>query len=122
MTFSETGRSFMGAAPADMVRKASAAGLAAIGANCSLGPFEIIPVIKEIIEENNKSDSPLPLIAQPNAGQPVYKNGSITYEITTNEFAEGAKQLLNLGISAIGGCCGTTPEMIAAIRGIIDNS
>ena len=116
MTFGEGGRSYMGAAPGDLAGVARAEGLFAIGANCSLGPDGIAPVIAQIMEEANG----LPVIAQPNAGQPAYKDGQTVYEITTADFAYGAKKLLDLGVSAIGGCCGTTPDMISAVRGMID--
>ena len=120
MSFDKSGHTFMGATPADFVRESRACGLTAIGANCSLGPDEMIPVITEIIAENNKNPAPLPIIAQPNAGQPVYKNGRSVYEISSGDFAAGSEKLLGLGTSAIGGCCGSTTQMIAALRGIID--
>ncbi|MDR3364174.1 MAG: homocysteine S-methyltransferase family protein [Clostridiales Family XIII bacterium] len=117
MTFGESGRSFMGAAPADLVREARAAGLAAVGANCSLGPDEMAPVIEQIL----RAADGLPVIAQPNAGQPVIKDGAAVYEMPAEAFAESAKKLLALGIKGIGGCCGTTPAMIAALRSILNN-
>ena len=117
MTFSANGYTFMGTSITDFAREARAAGLAAIGANCTLGPEEMFPVIRDIIAEQ----ACLPIIAQPNAGQPVYKNGKSVYEVTEEDFAAGAEKLLALGISAIGGCCGTTPGMISAVRGIIDS-
>jgi 5-methyltetrahydrofolate--homocysteine methyltransferase len=117
MTFDEGGRTFMGTSPAEFVRKARFSGFFAIGANCSLGPMEMIPVISEILD----AAAGIPVLVQPNAGQPVYKNGQTFYEITTEDFSYGVKKLIDLGISAIGGCCGTTPEMISAVRGIIDS-
>ena len=117
MTFGANGHTFMGTSLVDFVREARAAGLTAIGANCTLGPEEMIPVIRDIVAKS----AGLPVIAQPNAGQPVYKEGNSVYEITKEDFADGAEKLLALGISAIGGCCGTTPEMISAVRGIIDS-
>ena len=116
MTFGEGGRSYMGAGPGDLAAAARAEGLFAVGANCSLGPDDIVPVIAGIMEEAKG----LPVIAQPNAGQPVYKGGQTVYEVSTAAFAYGAKKLLDLGVSAIGGCCGTTPDMISAVRGMID--
>jgi len=118
MTFGENCRSFMGASPIDVARRndEQAIGLFALGANCTLGPEEIVPVVKEFID----AVGGLPVIAQPNAGLPVYKAGGSVYEMTPADFAAGAEKLLALGISAIGGCCGTTPDMIALVRGIID--
>ena len=118
MTFGASGRTFMGVRAADFVREARDSGLGAIGANCTLDPAGMVPVIGEIIAE---SGSGLPVIVQPNAGQPVFKDGKNIYEITTEEFAAGAEKLLDLGISAIGGCCGTTPEMISTIRDMIES-
>ena len=128
MSFAENGHTYMGATPADLVSAARAEGLSALGANCSLGPQEMGPIIEEIMGENAAEGlsgstggiQSLPVIAQPNAGQPVYKDGKTTYEITTEEFIEGIKKLIDRGISGVGGCCGTTPAMIAAIRGMID--
>ena len=116
MTFGEGGRSYMGASPKDLVGAARAEGLFAAGANCSLGPDDMVPVIAEIMEEAKG----LPVIAQPNAGKPAYRDGRTVYEITTAAFAYGVKKLMGLGISAIGGCCGTTPDMISTVRGMID--
>jgi len=116
MTFGAGGRSYMGASPADFVRAARACGLSAVGANCSLGPFEMAPVIEELIEAADG----IPVIAQPNAGSPLYRDGRTVYEMTPEDFSAGAERLLTLGISAIGGCCGTTPAMISAVRGMID--
>jgi 5-methyltetrahydrofolate--homocysteine methyltransferase len=117
MTFNEGGHSFMGTTPAEFARKARGHGFSAIGANCTLGPLEMIPVISEILE----AAEDIPVLAQPNAGPPVFKNGQTFYEIKTKDFSAGAEKLIGLGISAIGGCCGTTPEMISAVRGIIDS-
>jgi 5-methyltetrahydrofolate--homocysteine methyltransferase len=121
MTFEESGRSYMGAAPADFVREARAGGLAAVGANCQLGPLEMLRVISEIIAEVKNTAAGLPVIAQPNAGKPVYEDGKSVYKIGVSEFSEGAIKMMELGVSAIGGCCGTTPAMIAAVRGIIES-
>lgn len=118
MTFDAGGRSFMGAAPADAVRIAKEYGLTAIGANCSLDPFEIAGIAAAFTGDVTNG---LYVIMQPNAGQPVREGGEITYKMTPERFAEGARALIELGISGIGGCCGTTPKAIAAIRGIIDN-
>ena len=117
MTFNEDGFSFMGATPAEFVKEALDCGFFGIGANCSLGPMEMIPIAEEILN----SAEGTPVLVQPNAGQPVHKDGRTLYKITAEEFSSGAEKLIDLGISAIGGCCGTTPEMISAVRGIIDS-
>jgi len=116
MTFGEGGRSFMGASPEDLIQIARAEKLSATGLNCTLTPEEMIPVITKIL---SLADG-LPVIAQPNAGQPVFEDGKSVYKTTTEAFVAGAAKLLSLGVSGIGGCCGTTPEIISAIRDIID--
>jgi 5-methyltetrahydrofolate--homocysteine methyltransferase len=76
----------------------------------------MVPIIAEIMD----AAEGLPVIAQPNAGQPQYRGGKSVYEVTVEEFSSGAEKLLDLGVSLVGGCCGTTPAMISAVRGIID--
>ena len=117
MTFNEGGRSFMGATPAEFTARARASGFAAVGTNCTLDPPGMIPIVKEILD----AAEGIPVLVQPNAGQPVYRDGQTFYEITTEEFSSGAEKLIDLGISGVGGCCGTTPEMISAVRGIINS-
>jgi len=116
MTFSESGRTFMGASPKDLIAVAKAENLIATGANCTLDPEEMIPILTELM---SLADG-LPIIAQPNAGQPVYAEGDVAYKTSAEAFIAGAEKLLDLGISGIGGCCGTTPAIISAIRDIID--
>jgi len=116
MTFGESGRSFMGASPEDLIRIAREEKLSATGANCSLDPAGIIPVMTKLL---SLADG-LPLIAQPNMGQPVYDEGKVMYVTSDEAFVAGAKKLIELGVSGIGGCCGTTPMVISLIRDIID--
>ena len=116
MTFDERGYSFMGATPAKYITEAKAQEFFAAGANCTLGPDQMISIAEDILS----AAGDLPVLVQPNAGQPVFKDGQTIYEVTQEEFASGAKKLISLGISAIGGCCGTTPAMISAVRDIIN--
>jgi len=116
MTFGEGGRSFMGASPEDLIRIARAEKLFATGANCTLDPEEMTPVISRIL---SLADG-MPVIVQPNAGRPVYADGKALYNTTAEAFTAGAKKLIALGVSGIGGCCGTTPAIISSIRDIID--
>jgi len=116
MTFGEGGRSFMGASLKDLIRVARAENLDAAGVNCTLDPLGMIPVVTELM---SLADG-LPLIAQPNAGQPVFEEGKAIYKTSAQAFAAGAEKLIDLGVSGIGGCCGTTPETISLIRVIID--
>jgi len=116
MTFGEGGRSYMGASPEDLIRIAREEGLAATGLNCTLTPEEMIPIIIRLL---SLADG-LPIIAQPNAGQPVIEGGKPVYKTSDEAFLAGAEKLIALGVSGIGGCCGTTPAIISEIRVIID--
>jgi len=116
MTFNEAGRTYMGASPQDMLMAARSEGLCATGVNCTLDPDAMLPVVSELIGISGD----MPIIAQPNAGQPVFAGGKAVYMTTDEAFAAGAEKLIDLGVSGIGGCCGTTPMAISLIRDIID--
>lgn len=105
MTFEENGRTFLGASVPCAAQTLTSLGADAIGINCSLGPEEIYPLIKEMRDWTD-----LPLIVKPNAGLPDPKTGE--YAIDAAEFAEKMSQYKELQVSAVGGCCGTTPEFI----------
>jgi len=116
MTFEEGGRSYMGASLEDLISIAREEKLCATGVNCTLDPDGMVPVIEKLMTLAGG----LPVIAQPNAGQPVFTGGKACYEMTDKEFLAGAEKLLDLGVSGIGGCCGTTPTVIVSIRDMID--
>lgn len=82
----------------------------ALGLNCGLGPKQMLPVLRELMQYVS-----IPVIVKPNAGLPKQKNGKVWYDVDPEEFAETMDEILNLGASAIGGCCGTTPEHIRAM-------
>lgn len=88
-----------------------------IGANCGRGFDEMLEVVKEMKNLTNK-----PIIAQANAGLPEYQDGKVIYKETPESVAEKAEFLIKFGVSIIGGCCGSGPEHIKAIRKIIDNN
>ncbi len=111
MTFSEEGKTIIGNKPAEIARKLTDLGVAAIGANCSVGPQGILDVIEKIA-----AATPLPLAAQPNAGLPHLVGGRFLYLATPEYFEEYTRKLADAGVSLIGGCCGTTPEHVSAIR------
>ena len=83
-------------------------GVCALGINCSLGPVEAAPILREMRQYTSK-----PLILKPNAGLPDPQTGD--YHTTPDDFALACEQLLQCGAVYIGGCCGTTPEFIAAL-------
>ncbi len=113
MIFDETGRLLTGADIKTTVAILEGLGVDAIGFNCGLGPKEMLEHVKELEKYTS-----LPIIIQPNAGLPESVNGSAVYKISPEEFAADMKEIAKLGVSYLGGCCGTTPrhikEMISA--------
>ncbi|MDR7519643.1 MAG: bifunctional homocysteine S-methyltransferase/methylenetetrahydrofolate reductase [Armatimonadota bacterium] len=111
MSFAPDGRTLVGHTPEEIVARLEGLGASVIGANCSVGPHGIVEVL-----ERMAAVSHTPLSAMPNAGQPTYVGGRIAYVASPAYTAEHAVMLADLGVSLIGGCCGTTPDHIAAIR------
>ncbi len=109
MTFEENGRTFTGCSAAAMADTLTGLGVDAFGINCSLGPQEIFPIAREIASRTS-----LPIIVKANAGLPDPRDN--TYSVTPELFAEQMKPYAELGVSIIGGCCGTTPAYIRALR------
>lgn len=116
MTFSDDGRTFLGTDAASAAITLSSLGADAIGVNCSLGPEELLPVVSDIVKY-----SAVPVIVQPNAGLPVVENGETVYKTTPESYAESIKKMADMGVSIIGGCCGTTPEHIRAVTEMLKN-
>ena len=110
MTFDENGRSFTGCLPESMVATIEGLGVDALGVNCSLGPKQLLPIVKTITETSS-----IPVIVQANAGLPVIENNQTIYKMTAKEFFQGAKNFVDLGVSIIGGCCGTNETFIKEI-------
>ena len=79
----------------------------ALGVNCGLGPKQMLPIVKRLTEVSS-----LPIIVNPNAGLPRSENGKTVYDIDADEFAYLMEQIADLGVQALGGCCGTTPAHI----------
>ena len=115
MTFDENGRSFTGCLPQAMVATIEGLGVDALGVNCSLGPKQLLPIVKIITELAN-----VPVIVQANAGLPVIENNQTIYKMTAKEFFQGVKNFVDLGVSIIGGCCGTNETFIKEICDNID--
>ncbi len=89
-------------------------GVDAVGINCGFGPKQIIEFMKVLKEETS-----LPIMINSNAGMPkIDTYGNTYYDLSVNQFAEYATQFIDLGASMVGGCCGTTPEHIQALREI----
>lgn len=111
MSFEANGRTFTGTTVPAMAVTLDGLGVDAMGINCSLGPNEIYPLIEEMRRWTDK-----PLIVKPNAGLPDPATGA--YDMDAAEFASQMSEFLKLGISIMGGCCGTTPEFIAGLRAL----
>lgn len=110
MTFQNNGRTLTGTTPSIMVNTLEGLGVDAVGVNCSLGPKDLMPIVEEIM-----SCAHIPVIVQPNRGIPEYVNGKAHYELTAKEFKKYALKFVNMGVSIIGGCCGTNSEFINEI-------
>ena len=115
MTFDENGRSFTGCLPESMVATIEGLGVDALGVNCSLGPKQLLPIVKTITEIAN-----VPVIVQANACLPVLENNQAVYKMTADEFFQGVREFVKLGASIIGGCCGTNETFIKEICDNID--
>lgn len=112
LTFENDNRTLFGTDATTAAIVLEKLGVDAVGVNCAGGPSQM----KEIIQEM-ASVCTIPIIAKPNAGLPVTdKNGNTTYLMTSAEFAEEMKALVQAGASILGGCCGTTPEHIACLK------
>ena len=108
MSFEENGRTFTGCTVASMAHTLTGLGADAIGLNCSMGPDKLAPLLRELCE-----NTPLPVIAKPNAGLPDPVDGH--YDMDAEAFAEAICPLADAGVSIFGGCCGTSPEYVRAV-------
>lgn len=113
MTFEQSGRTFLGVSAPCAAMALSALGVQAVCVNCSLGPKEVAPVLRAMREATD-----LPLILKPNAGLPDPATGA--YDATPEEFAAACAALTDVGAAYIGGCCGTSPAFIAALRRVLE--
>ena len=111
LTYGESGRTMMGTDPLTAVNILEGLGVDAVGANCSLGPKELLPIVEEILKYAH-----IPVIIQPNAGLPRLENGETVFATSPEEFAAYAREMIKKGVRLIGGCCGTAPEFIKALK------
>ena len=108
--FGEDGKLMTGASPDAVVAMLEGMGADAIGVNCSLGPLALAPVVKQYLE-----CASIPVILKPNAGLPRAVDGKTVFDVSPEEFAKTTADLATLGVRAVGGCCGTTPEYISSL-------
>ncbi|NLF30917.1 MAG: methionine synthase [Planctomycetes bacterium] len=105
----------MGATPADVVAALEGLGVGAFGANCGVGPESYVEVIGHY-----RRATEAPLWVKANAGLPVVKDGRNVFPLGPDAFAAFVPALVSAGATFIGGCCGTTPAHIAAVRKAVD--
>ena len=113
MTFEGNGRTVTGTDPATAAIVLDALGAHVIGANCSLGPEQLLEVVRLYRKHTDK-----PISIQPNAGLPTLKDGNTIFPMTPEEMANWAPRLVEAGAHYLGGCCGTTPSHIEAMKNV----
>lgn len=114
MTYAEGGRTFLGTSPEIAASTLTALGANIIGINCSFGPSEMVPLVEKLLEY-----TACPVSVRPNAGLPHIEEGKTIYGVTSEEFALTMHHIIDAGVTALGGCCGTEPIYIAALGSII---
>lgn len=110
MTF-EDGVSLTGSSPEIFAVTMQNMGIDAVGVNCGAGPEQMLPVIKRILESCT-----LPVFVEPNAGLPELINGETVFRLAPQDFAEQTAFIAKEGVFVLGGCCGTSPDHIKALR------
>jgi len=112
VTFTEEGETLRGHTPEQAVAALEPLGADGLGANCSVGPSDLLPIM-----ERMHASTSLPLVAMPNAGTPRMVEGRYFYVSSPEYMAAYAKRFIAMaGVRIVGGCCGTTPEHIRAVR------
>lgn len=110
-------RTMMGVAPEEAARTLVDAGADIVGANCgtSMSPADFVEVVQAV-----RGVVGVPVIVKANAGKPELMEGRAVYHVTPQEFAEGLQAVVVAGASIVGGCCGTTPNHVAALRHMLE--
>ena len=107
--YGENGKLLTGGTPASTVALLEGLGVDALGVNCGLGPAQMLPIVKQLLEYAS-----VPLIVNPNAGLPHACDGCTVFDVGPAEFAVHMGAIADLGVQVLGGCCGTTPDHIKA--------
>jgi 5-methyltetrahydrofolate--homocysteine methyltransferase len=118
MTFDATPRGYftiMGVTVAAAAQGLAEAGADVVGSNCGNGVEHMVAIAREF-----RRHTALPLLIQPNAGLPRMEGDVTVYDETPAFMADKARGLLEAGVAIVGGCCGTTPAHIAALRALVD--
>ncbi|MCA9858661.1 MAG: bifunctional homocysteine S-methyltransferase/methylenetetrahydrofolate reductase [Thermomicrobiales bacterium] len=119
LTFAEDGRTVAGNEAAVVVDMLLEHDVDVIGANCSVGPQRLLRVLDAYQQELVRRDASRPLACLPNAGWPTQQGGRMIYPSSPDYFANFAVQAADMGVTVIGGCCGTTPAHIEAMTGAL---
>lgn len=114
LSYSEDGRTVTGTDPQTAAITLEALGADIIGVNCSLGPKELVPIVKTLAENCS-----VPISVLPNAGMPRLENGRTIFPMGPEEFASWGAKLVAAGATYLGGCCGTTPAHIKALAAAV---
>ena len=115
LTVEADGHLLFGGNVVEAVETLQALGVSAVGLNCSVGPDQLEAVVASM-----KAVAAVPVIAKPNAGLPVMdEQGRAHYDMMPAQFAASMRKLVDAGARIIGGCCGTGPEYIAALKGML---
>lgn len=117
MSFDESGHTFFGTTIEAMTYTLEGMNISALGVNCSLGPAQLIPIVKRICELSH-----IPVMVQPNAGLPVMRDGESHYDVTPDEFADISCEFAAMGVNILGGCCGTSPAHISKMKRSVMNA
>lgn len=116
VTVEADGSIFSGGNAVEAAVAFESAGAAAVGINCSVGPDQLVSVIRNIREAVS-----IPVIAKPNAGMPVIDDqGNAVYSMNPADFAKHMQVLVENGAGIIGGCCGTTPDFIREMKKLLE--
>ena len=113
--FDGSGKLMTGGTPLSVIAMLEGLKADAIGINCGLGPAQMLPIAEEFVKESS-----IPVIVNPNAGLPREENGRTVYDLTPDIFADMMTKIAELGVQILGGCCGTTPEHIRALKACCD--
>ena len=116
-SYDESSRLLTGSTPEVMATMLEGLSVDALGINCSVGPLQMIESVKRLCASTS-----LPVFVNPNAGFPKDVNGKLVYDVDCKSFSETVSKFIGMGVNAVGGCCGTTPEYISALRDKIGKS
>lgn len=109
-------RTIMGVSPAQMTEQMLTAGADVVGTNCGNGFEQMVPIVSEI----RALDPHVPILIHANAGMPENVNGVDIFPETPEMMATNVSKVIEAGATIVGGCCGTTPEHIRAMRAAVD--